>query len=369
MKNMTRALVALLSLLAFRCAPAPAWASGLGGIPLTSGRVSVTDASLAAGTATTRLGDGYGFGVEMTPNDEMRVVVPYRLVGAGFSGGGATVDNNFWTTTVTGSGAVSQGNAQVVLSSGATNPSTAILQSARTARYIGGSSNGYRGIVQLPTTGNANAIRRWGAYSATSGAFFEHNGSTLSVVTRRAGVDTAVASGSWNGSSSFTIDTSVHTYEIYYNNRRVYFVADGTLRHTMVASTATWSDTTNLPVRAEVVSTQTDNVAIQIRSNVIRRFGSPITQPISKYQTGTTAGLVLKNGAGNILSIAISGVATNAAVSLFDNTAASGTIVWASGAMAQNTTPFYIDLKGAPFFNGLTLVISGAAASATVIYE
>lgn len=38
-------------------------------------------------------------------------------------------------------------------------------------------------------------------------------------------------------------------------------------------------------------------------------------------------------------------------------------------ANQANNLPFYIDLKGIPFFTGLTLIISGATANATVTYE
>jgi len=37
--------------------------------------------------------------------------------------------------------------------------------------------------------------------------------------------------------------------------------------------------------------------------------------------------------------------------------------------MSNQTIPFSIDMKGLPFYTGLTMVISGANSNALVIYE
>ena len=78
---------------------------------------------------------------------------------------------------------------------------------------------------------------------------------------------------------------------------------------------------------------------------------------------------MLKIGSGILHSIAVSGVANNSVVTLYDNTAASGTVLWSSGAMAANTVPFSIGLQGVTFFTGLTLEITAANSNATVSYE
>jgi hypothetical protein len=46
--------------------------------------------------------------------------------------------------------------------------------------------------------GRFNNVRRWGYFDANNGIFFELNGTTLYAVLRNAGVDTKVASTSWN---------------------------------------------------------------------------------------------------------------------------------------------------------------------------
>jgi hypothetical protein len=56
-------------------------------------------------------------------------------------------------------------------------------------------------------------------------------------------------------------------------------------------------------------------------------------------------------------------------VTVYDQTTAATPIIWASGAMPNNTNPFAIDFKGMPFFTGLVVVISAQNANVTVIYE
>jgi hypothetical protein len=78
---------------------------------------------------------------------------------------------------------------------------------------------------------------------------------------------------------------------------------------------------------------------------------------------------VLKYNAGNLHKLIISGVVNNAVITLYDNTSAGGTILWASGAMGAQTQPFDLDFDATPFSIGLTLVISAANANCMVIYE
>lgn len=318
------------------------------------------------------LKDVYGFDVVNTPNNEMRVVTPYRLIGSTFTG--TILDSNYWTASLGTGGTVTIVSSEATVSTGTTADNTAALQTARSARYVGGSSNRFRGIVRVPDTGIENNTRRWGAFTATDGAFFELAGTTFSVVTRKSSVDSKIENGSFNGTrigAVMDLDTDIHTWEIYFNNSKVYFINNGDLLHTSYATTTTWSGTLTLPSRIESVNSGglTTDVPIYVRSAIISRMGSALTQPLSKFQSGQTAGLVLKYGAGNLHLIAISGVTNNSVVTLYDNTAASGTILWSSGTMASNALPFSIDLKGLTFSTGLTLAITGANANATVIYE
>lgn len=345
-------------------------------VTLDSEKVSLTAEALPSGTNTigkVNLIDGYGFSPEFTPNDEMRTITPYRIVGSTFSG--TTLDSNYWTLANSAAGGTAPLLAgEMEVKSGATANNVTSVTSTRTARYIGGSSNRWRGIIRLPDVNTANIKRRWGVFNATDGAFFELDGTTFRIVTRKT-TDTQVNSGSFNGAvASYTPTTNNTTYEIYYNNSKVYFVIGGVLIHTVTAATATWANTINLPARIESgnYNDSVTTTSIYSRNMVITRLGPAVTLPRYYYfAVGQTAGVVLKVGQGNIHSLLISQVSNTANVSIAD--AASGTtpLIWTSGGMGANTVPFPVPFGpvGCPFFNGLTLIVSGANAAVTVIYE
>jgi hypothetical protein len=125
------------------------------------------------------------------------------------------------------------------------------------------------------------------------------------------------------------------------------------------------------------VSITSENTAAGVTSGtiecwnaIIMRLGKSETTSKSTYQAGTTAGLTLKLGSGVVHSILVSGVTNNSVITIYDNTTPLATaILWSSGAMAANTVPFQINTRDMPFYNGLSLDITGANANVTVIYE
>lgn len=322
-------------------------------------------------TEVAELRDSYGFSVENTPMGEMRTATPFRLVGSTYDG--LTTDTRFWTAITGNGGTAVTSNAQLVLSSGTVANNSTSVQSVRTARYLGGSANRFRMVMRLPDTGTTNNVRRWGAFTPTDGAFFELDGTLPRVVTRKGSVDTQVNNWSFNGDygDRITVDTNVHTYEIYWTNSKVWFVYDDTVVHTFRALTSTWSNTMNLPVRFENNSKNggTSNVGLNVRVATIYRLGQGNTQPTSFFQSGQVAAAVLKIGAGNLHEIVISNVSNTSAITLYDGTTTGGNVIWASGAMGAQTIPFSVDFKGLPFFQGLTLAIATANSNATVVYE
>jgi hypothetical protein len=326
------------------------------------------------------INDLYGFEVENTPTGEMRATAPTRLVGAQFEG--TTVDPNFWTVTNTAGGTSTQANAQLTLATNTTANGATSVFSVRRARYVSASANCYRSVVQLGDTGTANNTRRWGvAWGATmptitDGAYYQISGTTFSIVTLKGGTPTAVDSGSFNGilGTTYTPTTNVATYEIYWTNSKVYFSVGGILLHTVSATTTTWANTVNHHVFMDNVNSagSTSAVTMSCRVASIRRLGPLLTQPNSRFQSGTVAALVCKYGPGNLHSLVLSSVTSGSVVTLWDNTAASGTTLW-SGTItipAQGVNaPVALDMKGMPFFTGLTLTIATQNSNALVIYE
>lgn len=87
------------------------------------------------------------------------------------------------------------------------------------------------------------------------------------------------------------------------------------------------------------------------------------------FALGTSAGYTVKSGVGRLSKIILSQIAATATLTLYDNTAASGTVLFASGALPATTLPTVIDFGGMPFSTGLTFVVAVANLSAVFIYE
>jgi hypothetical protein len=342
-----------------------------------------TDGHLKVGIKSTE--DNYGFEVENTPIGEMRVVNPTRLVGANFEG--SVIDTSFWVSGVANSGDVTQANSDVILSTKTVAPNgIARFYSYRRARYVSGNSMCYRAVIQLSAAA-ANNKRRWGIAFAstmpitgttdliTDGAWFQFDGLTFSVATRRAGVvnETKIDSGSFNGriGSVYTPGITVKTYEIYWTNSKVYFVVGGVVLHTLSADTTTWCSTMNFYIYNDNVNSgniQT-NHTLEVRVASIRRLGQLLTQPTSYYfAAGQTGGVNLKLSAGNLHSIILSNVVGGAVVTLSDSISAATPVIWTMTGAAQENS-MALDFKGIPFFFGLRLTVTTKNASVVVIYE
>lgn len=314
---------------------------------------------------------GYlGSKVEVTPMGDMRVQVPSRLVGTPFAG--TTLDTNFWVTTgSTGTGAASQAGGVATLTTGATADSVAILSTVRTGRYVAGNGLYYRSQVRIPTS-TGTCVRRWGAFSATDGYFFEYDGTTLSIVTRKNGTpvtDTPVASGSFNGTvgSTYTLTTNLTTFEIYWTNKSVWFVINDDVIHKVTATTSGNAETQSLPIRMEVRNSGGNANVNTLECFVasISRLGPLTTETTYKYITAN-ATTVCKYSPGRLTRILVTvGGGQNAIATIYDNTSAGGSIIALISTNAAGSFEF-----GCPFFTGLTIVTSGGSApTVTVIYE
>lgn len=139
-----------------------------------SGRLPVDPSGV---TSPIKIEDKYGWVVEATPMDELRVINPVRLAGATFVG--TTVDTNFWTVTNANGGTTTQASGAVTLKTNTTLNGSTILQSVRKGRYTGGSANRFRAQVELGDVGVSGNVRRWGCFDGTDGAYYKLSGTTL----------------------------------------------------------------------------------------------------------------------------------------------------------------------------------------------
>ena len=324
-------------------------------------------------TVVNAIRDHNGFEVDVTPQKELMVASHYLLVGGTFTGG--VIDTNFWTTSLGTGGSVAP-DGQITISTGTTANNSVSVQSVRTARYVAGLSNEFKCDARMPDNGTANNTRRLGAFTTTDGAFFELNGTTFRLATRRASTTTYVDNGSFNGHHGAThaMDFNVaHEFEIKWSTKSVYFFLDGHVIHTVSASTAPWSDNLHLPVRLENFNSggSATNVALEVRTGTITRAGIPQTQParVFSQRAGTDVTDVVKYGPGGLHGVVLSGITNNAVVTLYDNIAASGTVIWTSGPLTANGLPFEIDMKDIAFSTGLTVYLTGANLNVLTMYE
>jgi len=314
-------------------------------------------------------GENIGEAVNVSPAGEMMVAEHSRLVGTSFTG--TILDPNFWITpTKTGSAGVIVASGMAQLYTGATANSSVVLNSNRVARYIAGTPNYYRGAVNCPAITGAN-VRRWGAFDALDGYFYEYDGTTLSVVARRNGSDSSkISSGSFNGTggATYTLDANVHTFEIFWTSSNVWFCIDEVLIHkikdTLVPSTYTQH------LRVGLQCTNSDgNVArntLNVRTSTINRMGKLESTP-HWYNITSSETRVLKYGPGSLHRIVCNdiGAAGNTLV-LYDGISAVGYPTIASLDLNKSTI-ISLDYN-LPFSSGLTYT-SNSSVNMTVVYE
>jgi len=329
------------------------------------------------------LSDRARFDGRLSPIGGLQVDEPYRLAGVPFEG--ATVDSNFWAAINSGAAsAAGQTGSVATVTSGTANSGYGQMSSVQKARFMFAHAHLYRAAIRVPDVTEAGVTRRWGAFSVSTvtpqnGTYFElDEAGALSVVCITGGTPTATASGSFNGDTAtdgangtYTVDANVHAYEIAYFTTGAWFFIDDVLIHELIPTTAPFSVTSSVPITSTAVNSAggTESGSLETWNAIINRMGRAVTSPTSHFHAvGQTAGTVLKRGPGEVHLVTLSAISVNSVVTLYDNTAASGTILWTSGAMPAQAQPFSVGL-GMPFQTGLTLVVSAADAGATVVYE
>jgi hypothetical protein len=349
-----------------------------------SGTVAVTgpltDAQLRAEPVDTHLLElGTGFHARMTAIGDLRTIEPYRLIGSGF---GSTNDVRFWTPANSGAGsAAGVANGVATLTSGTANSGYGQIQTVRQARFIFAHPHQFRAAVRLPDTTEANNTRRFGPFNTTAtttpsdGFAFEFDGTGALTLTAYKGgaVSYQATSGGFNGEvSSYTVDSNVHAYEIQYFVMGAWFFIDGVFIHKFTPTTSPFANTliTNCTATSINSASGTESADLEVWAMNVVRLGRAATNAMNYHHAaGQTAGVTLKVGAGNLKRAIISQIAVNSAITVYDNTAASGTILWTSGALPAGTSPFSVEFGEVNFSIGLTFVVATANCSIVWVYE
>lgn len=309
--------------------------------------------------------------VRVGPVGTLKVGETFRLAGASFIG--TTIDANYWVSgSLSGSPLYTQLNGELILDTGTAADVTGsiFVNSSRTARYIAGTPNYYRSVINVPvaTCNIGTNIRRWGAYDTENGYYFDlqTSGSTpvFGVNARRATVDTRKTIFNGEIGSIYILDEYVHSYEIWWSNSKAYFYIDDRLLHTLSGSSTTMVSTNALRIGIENINTLS-NVAsntISCRTMSINRLGSQLSKANWKYIAGALSATVLKYGPGTFHRV-VCNKNTGTSISIYDSLTATNPICIIDPT-SRGELNFDID-----FYYGLTVVTVGSGIDCTIVFE
>lgn len=304
----------------------------------------------------------------------LRVESAKRILGSNF---GSTIDTTYtYTTTPVSGGTATATNSVLLLATNTTANGAITIVSKNKARYLAGRANIYRGLHRFGDTGTTNNVREFGVQvDANNKMVFRLSATTFSVVLQRAGSETVVTSGSFNGNGlgtggTYTVDTNFHTFEILYTTSAIRFIIDDVAIHTfkpattsLIVGTVGTLYASNTNSASSTTSTTLDTLAWSIS-----QLGDSINNPNFYNINAVAETRTLKSGGGTLQSIQIGrNGGANATLTLYDNTAGSGTIINIfdlSTIAGIGNQPFGVE--GVNFFNGLTYVTSGTMTAASV---
>lgn len=304
--------------------------------------------------------------VWVSPVNQLSTMSTVRLVGTNFDG--TTKDPNFWTETVANSGTVTQAGGEIELDTNTVPDGSAAYASIRRARFVVGSALQFTSAVNFVTAGTANNVRRIGAYDANDGYFFQLNGTTFSLGSRKATVDTLVNTGSFNGNYGLSFTPVADTYyklDIEWTPLGVFFYVNGVLLHKVIQ--AHLSNYNTLPITIENVNSggSATDVAFDCVGAVIVREGELTTNSTFYHLSGNAATHVLKYGAGVLHRVAYNNT-SGTTLTMYDGVSAAGDVI---GIITTTSNAIGVWSYDVPFNDGLTLVTVGNSLDATIVYE
>lgn len=299
-----------------------------------------------------------------------------RVIGSTF---GSNLDAQLYTSTPVNGGTLSLANATATFSTNTTASGAVSLVSVRKARYMSGRSNLFRTTARFGDTGVASNVREFGIQVDASNKFvFRLSGTAFSVVLQRAGVETVVSSGSFNGNGlasgqSYAIDTNFHVFEILYTTSAIRFFIDDRALHTFKpATTSLTSSLVGTLYASNANTTIATNQILEILTWNVTSIGSAVNNPNFYNNAGVNETRTLKPGGGTLQSLQVGKIGSNGAtLTIYDSTTGSGTIINSfdlSTVACIGNQPFAIE--GVNFYNGLTYVTTSmAGGSFTIFWE
>jgi hypothetical protein len=178
-------------------------------------------------------------------------------------------------------------------------------------------------------------------------------------------VEADVPIGSWNGENAFTMDSSIHVYEIFYNAGQAFFAIDRKVVHKLGSPTSAAYGTPHLKAGAAIsnINGNTVNNQLVSRGFSISRHGSRVFVPRFKHITASGT-YVIKNTPGQIERITINDFGTGSStITGYNNDAGSGETMFAIDSNDVNGTVEY-----GFEFDALTIVTTGGFVDITVVY-
>lgn len=301
-----------------------------------------------------------------------------RLLGANFEG--TALDTVNWSKTETLGGAVTLADVGYATLSSGTNAAGAVsISSVANAAYLSGSVNHLVVVLRLGDTGVAGNVRRWGVFDSQDGLFFELSGTTLRVVSRKNGVDTAVASGSFNGTlgMAHAPDTNFHVWEIMYTAAAATFLVDRRALHRLAAAATSFVAKTSLKTSYENTNAgATTNQTFDVSGVSVSRLGhlpGTAANPLQVFVVGAPSGALQLTINGRVTTGASAAVPVRATTYTEPTIAAQRSIAsssasdTAAGTGARSVKVTYYDgsmvgpLTVTLALNGTTPVNTGVA--------
>ena len=315
---------------------------------------------------------GPGVAALVAPNGTLNTGELIRLVGGNFIDGRGLL-THIWTELFNNGGSTTFTDGEMILETNTTANGRARVESTDESRFITATFNLSHQAMSTPDETNTDVIRRWGCYDPTSstenGIFFENDSGAFSVIRIKGGVEEQrVLSTSFDNESNLIFDGEIHIYEIFYNAGTIFFLQDGLLLHKLSSLDSAAFETPHLKVGHDIENINGNTTAntLMSRGSSISRIGSSSAIP-RPFVITTTGTFLIKNTPGRLHSIVITQKGVGSAViNVFNNVVAVAPFLVSpiNSANVQGSLPFNVE-----FSDGLTVEVTGASVSLTVVFD